>query len=117
MIARPIGDGGVSTISNAAGKNASSSRRRSTRRSGKETAFVLANLSGAGLADFMEPSLEAIERGVAAAGLDQLVVRAVLDDAAAFDGEDAGGHPERREAMGDHEHGAPASNRPHVLMH
>ena len=35
--------------------------------------------------DFLDPRLQAVERGVAAAGADQLVVRAVLDQAAAID--------------------------------
>ena len=39
----------------------------------------------------MEACLQAVERGVAAAGLDQLVVRAVLDEAAALDRDDAVG--------------------------
>ena len=60
-IARPIGDGGVSTISSAAGRKASSSRRRAaTRRSGTCRRTV-------GSADFMQACLEAVERGVAAA--------------------------------------------------
>src|SRR6266545_5520984 len=66
--ARPTGDGGVSTISSAAGRKASSSRRRSGRRCGKDRMF---------LADFMQSGLQAIERGVAPAGLDQLLVRAL----------------------------------------
>ena len=41
------------------------------------------------------PCLQAIERRIAAAGLDQLVVGAVLDDAAALDGDDAVGRAAR----------------------
>src|SRR5262245_52183543 len=96
-IARPIGDGGVSTISNAAGRNATSSRSRRLR--------ALGNGMMA-LADFMEASLQAVERGVAPAGPDQLVMRAVLDQAAALDGDDAVAAAYRREAVSDDEHGA-----------
>ena len=42
-IARPAGDGGVSTISSAAGRNASSSLRRSARCFGKATMTFLAD--------------------------------------------------------------------------
>src|SRR5712691_1309215 len=77
-IARPIGDGGVSTISSAAGRNASSwSRRRRAPASGKATTA---------LDDFMDPSLEAVQHRVAATGAHQLVMRAVFDDPPAVDG-------------------------------
>src|SRR5678816_1821078 len=72
-MARPTGDGGVSTISSAAGRNASSSRRRSG------TTSPAAFMATAGLADFKDPTLQAVQGGVAAAGLDQGIVRAVLD--------------------------------------
>src|SRR5262245_59233713 len=45
-IARPVGEGGVSTISSAAGRNASSSLRRTSRFFGNSITF---------LADFMQP--------------------------------------------------------------
>src|SRR5882757_5294942 len=91
-IERPIGDGGVSTISSAAGRNASSSRRRScavrigmTRRVGL-SGLSLSELSLAGLCpagstvsdDFMDSCLQQMQRCVAAAGLDQGVMGAVL---------------------------------------
>ena len=44
------------------------------------------------LSDFMDPRLQAVERGVASAGVDQLVVGAILDDAAVLDGDDAIGY-------------------------
>src|SRR5215468_3416446 len=107
-MARPTGEGGVSTISSAAGRKASSSRRRSCRRSGKASTFFLA--------DFMQATLEAVEGGIAAALLDQLVVRAVLGDAAALDGDDAVGRPDRRQPVGDNEHRPAARDLRHVLM-
>src|SRR5215471_1999163 len=83
-MARPIGEGGVSTISRAAGRNASSSFRRFSRCFGKVTMF---------LADLMQPCLESIEACISATGLDQLVVRTILDQAATLDGDDAICHP------------------------
>src|SRR4029450_5306170 len=66
--ARPTGDGGVSTISSAAGRKASSSRRRSclrsARRCGKDRMF---------LADFMQAGLQAVEGGGGAAGRDRVL--------------------------------------------
>src|SRR6202021_2461372 len=41
-IARPVGEGGVSTISSAAGRNASSSRSRGLGLAGKGTTFIAA---------------------------------------------------------------------------
>src|SRR5258708_21940724 len=75
-IARPIGDGGVATISSAAGRNASSSRRCCGRRNGMiwgvgvagaVTADVVAGLA-AGLAssdDFINASLQPMQGRVA----------------------------------------------------
>src|SRR5580693_7723933 len=105
--ARPTGDGGVSTISSAAGRNASSSFRRCARPAGKATIF---------LADFMQTCLEPIECRIAAAGLDQIVVRAVLDQAAALDGDDAIGKPQRGEPMGNDKHRSAAGDLGHVLL-
>ena len=56
-IARPVGDGGVSTISSAAGRNASSSRRPSDeRRNGMTDRMGLV-----GLADFMDTCLQPMQ--------------------------------------------------------
>src|SRR5436190_6472567 len=99
-IARPVGDGGVSTISSAAGRKASSSRRLSIRRNGTtisdrltgSAAFCFdafssrepgpTSLENALSDDLIDSSLQPMQRGVASAGLDQRVVRAVLDQAA-----------------------------------
>src|SRR5436190_23911110 len=95
-IARPVGDGGVSTISSAAGRKASSSRRLSIRRNGTtisdrltgSAAFCFGafssrepepnSLETASLDDLINSSLQAVQRRVAPAGLDQRVVGAVL---------------------------------------
>src|SRR5947209_6887981 len=79
-MARPIGDGGVSTISSAAGRKASSALWRRPGAPGKETV---------GLADFMQSALDPVERGIAAARPDQLGVRSIFDKAATIDGENA----------------------------
>src|ERR1700730_1405983 len=87
-IARPTGEGGVSTISSAAGRNASSSRRLGRGpRNGMTRCAGLAAVAGS--ADLMEPSLQAMQRRIAAAGFDKCVVTAVLDQAAAIERDDA----------------------------
>src|SRR5215467_241697 len=85
---RPSGEGGVSTISSAAGRNASSSRPL-------RSAMTLP------LVDFMDPCLQAMQRGVTAAAGDQGLVRAVLDQAAALEGDDAIHRPHGRQPVGD----------------
>src|SRR5260370_39277859 len=93
-IVRPIGDGGVSTISSAAGRNASSSPRLScARRNGMTRRMGSACVTG--LADFMDSCLQPMQRCIAAAGLDQRVMRAVLDPAAALERDDAIGRSHR----------------------
>src|SRR5215468_7427042 len=86
-IARPIGDGGVSTISSAAGRNASSSPRRSCARRNGTTRRGLTGLASS--ADFMNSCLQPMQRCIAAASLDQRVMGAVLDQAAALERGDA----------------------------
>src|SRR3954470_9388370 len=55
--------------------------------------------------------LAAIEIGVHAFGLQELVVRAALDDAAGVDDEDQVGVADRAQAMGDDDAGAPGEQR------
>src|SRR6185369_8711501 len=74
---RPIGDGGVSMTSSAAGRKASSSRPDLTRRNGTTVSFHPAG--SAVLDDFIDASLQAMQRRIASAGLDQRVMGAVLD--------------------------------------
>src|SRR5262252_8243178 len=75
----PTGDGGVSTISSAAGRNASSSVLRA-RAAGRERTIFSTN--------FMETCLGAIQRGVSPTPLDEIVVRAVLDQPTPLDRHD-----------------------------
>src|SRR6516165_7244355 len=113
-IARPIGDGGVSTISSAAGRNASSSPRRSGARRNGTTR--VGSMGVAGLDCFMEPCLYSMQRRVPAAGLDQRVVGAVLDQAAALERDDAVGRAHGRKAVRDDQNGSSLGNLPHVLL-
>src|SRR4051812_3071911 len=96
-IARPAGDAGVSRISSAAGRNWRALSSRLHR--GRST---LAPLSfGKASTDDMETRLHLVKRGVAPGALDELVVRAVLDQPSAFDGDDAVGMPHRGEPVRD----------------
>ncbi len=102
-MARPIGDGGVSTISSAAGRKAELlAARRSLARSGRKAHDVRGpTLSAAravrrapALADFMDPCLQAIQTmAYRPPVLIRCVVRAILDQAAAVEGDDAIGRP------------------------
>src|SRR5258708_28928805 len=97
-IARPIGEGGVSTISSAAGRNASSSPRLAcARRKGMTRRVGLAGLSRS--ADFMNSCLQAIQRCIAAAGLDQRIIGAVLDQAATLARDDTIPRPHGRKPL------------------
>src|SRR5262249_8798787 len=79
-IARPIGEGGVSVISSAAGRKASSCLLRRTRLCGKAMIF---------LADLMDARLQVMQLRIATVDADQFVVIAVLDDAAPLNGDNA----------------------------
>src|SRR5215468_7067873 len=115
MIARPIGDGGVSTISRAAGRNARSSRCRAGGcRNGMTWRPVCAGTMA--LADFMDPCLQPMQRRIAAACLDECLVIAVLDQTAALERDDAVHGPHRREPVGDDEDRAPFDDFLHVFL-
>src|SRR5262249_48151887 len=111
-IARPIGDGGVSTISSAAGRKANSSLRRScVRRNGITPGGRSAGVVG--LADFREAGLQPMQRCVTPAGLDQRVVGAVLDQSAAIERDDAVGRAHGREPMRDDQNRPPLGDLLH----
>src|ERR1051326_3564538 len=114
-ISRPVGAGGVSTISSAAGRKASSWRRRArSRRNGMTRGSDRAGSTASD--DFMETCLQTMQRRVAAAASDQRVVGAVLDQAAALDGDDAIRRPHGGEPVGDDKHGAALGNFLHVAL-
>src|SRR4029077_9728459 len=114
-IARPIGDGGVSTISSAAGRKASSSPRRwCVRRNGMTRRIGLACMAGS--ADFKDASLQPMQRCIATACSDQRVVGAVLDQAAVLERNDAIQRPHGREPMRDDQNRPPLCDLLHVLL-
>src|SRR6185436_17161941 len=88
-IARPAGDGGLSTISRAAGRNASSCAVRGACRCCEKSSTTLA--------DFMQSSLRTEQRGIAPAAADQLLVSPILDDAPTLDRDDPVGVTHRRQ--------------------
>src|SRR5438309_8944466 len=73
-------------------------------------------MGASSLPDFMEATLQAMQRGVSAAAADQLVMRPVFDEAPAIEGNDAVAAPHGGQAMGDDEHGAPLGDHRHVLL-
>src|ERR1700758_867027 len=64
----------------------------------------------------MEPSLETVKGRISSAGLEQLLVGAVLNEATTIDRQDPIGPPDRREAVRDDEDRAPLRNLLHVLL-
>src|SRR5215831_21391455 len=114
-IVRPIGDGGVSTISSAAGRNASSSPRRScARRNGMTRRIGLTGVASS--ADFMNSCLQPMQRCIAAASLDQRVMGAVFDQAATLERDDAIRRPHGRKSVRDDENRPPLGDLLHVLL-
>src|SRR5262245_54329792 len=91
-IARPIGDGGVSATSSAAGRNASSSppcARNELARRLVNLAIPAALADLTALADLMNTCLQAVQRRISATSLDQRIMRAVLNQTAAIERDDA----------------------------
>src|SRR5260370_38435333 len=64
----------------------------------------------------MDSGLQAIERGIAAASFDKIVMAAILDNAARVDDDDPVGAPHGREPVGDDEDGAALGDLLHVLL-
>src|SRR5260370_17756220 len=71
---------------------------------------------GAGSGDFMDSRLQPMQGCIAAASLDQRVMGAVLDQAAALERDDAIRRPHGREPVRDDENGAPLGDLFHVLL-
>src|SRR3954454_3433730 len=114
-MARPIGDGGVSVISSAAGRKATSlALRPFPFRNG--ITVCSGRAAGTVLADLINASLETMQGGVPAAGLDQRIMRAVLDQTAAFQGEDAIGAADGGQTVRDDQDGAAFRDLLHVVM-
>src|SRR5216684_3487319 len=68
------------------------------------------------LADVMDLHLQVMQPRITAALADQLVVRAVLDDAAALKGYDAIDAADGRKSVGNDEHGPAFDDTPHVVL-
>src|SRR5216684_6065594 len=68
------------------------------------------------LADVMDLHLQVMQPRITAALADQLVVRAVLDDAAALEGDDAIDAADGRKSVGDDEHGPALDDPPHIVL-
>src|SRR5208283_4992475 len=98
-----MGDGGVSTISSAAGRKSSSvlSRRLSLRM------FSM---------NFMDAGLQPMERRIAATGVDQLIMRTVLDQPTAIDGDDAFGAPHGGKPVGNNKDRPILDDLFHILL-
>src|SRR5215469_5443215 len=117
-IVRPTGDGGVSRISSAAGKNASSSLSRPllVREDGGVFRTFGAARCDVCLTDCIDARLEPMEHRVAPARIDELVVGAILHQPSAIDGDDAIGPAHGGEAMGNNEDRPPLGDLPHVVL-
>lgn len=89
-IVRPTGDGGVSTISSAAGRKANSSLSRPFPSLGKGTA-LWRSFRDACLNDFMDTRLQPVKLRVVPTRFDEFVVAAVFHQPAAVNSHDAVG--------------------------
>src|SRR4029078_13280405 len=110
----PSVGGGPPTISSATGRKASSSRRSWMRRNGTTVSALLTGRVL--LAGFMEPSLQTVQRCIAAAGLDQRVVGAVLHQAAALERDDPVRRPHGREPVRNDKDRSSFGDLLHVLL-
>src|SRR6516165_1225167 len=117
-IVRPTGDGGVSTISNAAGRKASSclSRALLAREEGSAFRTFGAALCEVCLADCMDARLEPMEHRIAPAGIDELVVSAILHQPSTIDSDDAVGPAHGGETMRNNKDRAALGDLPHVIL-
>src|SRR5215471_5140069 len=115
-IARPTGDGGVSMISSAAGRNASSSLPRLLRGPGKGMIFLLASFMGAALSHLTDASLHAMQRSITAAASEQIFVGPVFDHPSALDRDDPIRVSQRGQAVCDDHYCSPFGDFSHVVL-
>src|SRR3974390_2501265 len=107
-MARPIGDGGVSTISSAAGRKASSCWvRRASCFFGNGTIFLTGS---------MDSRLQVMQLGITAIAADQFVMRTGVDDAPGLNGDNAISLAHSRQPVGDDEYGAAGRDLLHILL-
>src|SRR6202035_6133182 len=131
-IARPTGEGGVSIISSAAGRNSISfdmsvarsratsalvTRRNPSTRARETTSCACSHGT---MRDFrsgcIAVSLQAPQRSVPSVGSDQVFMEAVLDDSAFFNRDDAVAVAHGRKPVRDDEHRALAHDPLHVAL-
>src|SRR5689334_17291703 len=120
--ARPTGDAGVSRISRAAGRNCRPVSDRPFATTGRlllplsfAPSFALSTVLTLS-SDDMETRLDLMQHGVAPCLLDQLVMRAVLDQPTGLDGDDPVGIANGRKAVSDDEDGAAGTDPAHVAL-
>src|SRR5882757_2660766 len=129
--ARPTGEGGVSTISRAAGRNSVSMRSRPPGGMKPSSDFRMPNPEfqrsaihaprprrgrSRSSTDFMETRLHAVQVSVVPAAAQEVIVAAVFDDAAVRDRDDAVGPAHGRQAMGDDDHGTAGCDVGHIVL-
>src|SRR5262249_39928703 len=114
-MARPSGDGGVSTISSAAGRKARSLRRLSRAcRKGIPPGIGLPGMVGS--VDFMNSCLQPMQRCIAAACLDQRVVSPVFHQPAALERDDAIHRPHGRQSVRNDQYRPSLGNFLHIVL-
>src|SRR5262245_36199474 len=113
-IARPIGDGGVSTISSAAGRKANLSRLSLMRRNG--TTISVRLLGSEPLADFINSSPQPGHCRITPAGFGQRVLGSIVDQPAVIERDTPVRRPHRREPVRDDQDRAPPGDLLHVLL-
>src|SRR5262249_17317904 len=101
--------------SRAAGRKANSARLPRTRRN-EPTRFIVKFAIAAVLTGFMNPCLQAVQRCIAAAGLDQRLMGAVFDQAAAFERDDTIGRTYRGESVRDDQNRPPFGDLLHIVL-
>src|SRR5262249_11016487 len=147
LVAPAIGGGGVSTISSAAGRKASSSLRVDGLYRRETAALERLSISpamarggrifrkcatkspcgrprepletapsGEALADFLAPCRQTVQRRIAAASPEQVIMGAVLRQTAAVDRDEAVASPHRGQPMRNDEDRAALGNPRHVLL-
>ena len=70
----------------------------------------------AALTDFMDAALHSMERRIATTPAHQLVVRAIFDETAMLERQDAVGEPDRRQTVGHDENRTPSGHLRHVSL-
>src|SRR5215472_8830482 len=117
IMIRPAGDTGVSRISNAAGRNSNSSRRRTAWRRGKGISLCSATLICCASSGHVgSVRLDPVQLRIAPAAAQEVFVRTVFDQPTPIDRHDAVGPAHGRQPVGDDYEGAAGGDAPHILL-